>query len=153
MFHPWPTKPKKSMSVSVPMTYSDRMSRGAASAAAPRAPAATRLRVLPGAKEAGGTDEQHEDEEREDADLRQRAVQKEASERLHHAHEQAAEERAGERAEPAEHHHDEGGDHEGVADLRRDVEEGHRHGARGGHARAAEAEGDRVHARYGDADE
>src|SRR5687767_10152220 len=105
MFHPWPTKPKKSMSVNVPTTYSERISRGATTAAAGSAPAAMRSRVLPGTKEAGGSKQQDEDEEGEDPDLGEGAVQEEPTQRLHHAHEQAAQQRAGEGAEATEHHH------------------------------------------------
>src|SRR5687768_13559761 len=98
MFHPWPTKAKKSITVSVPTTYSERTSRGATSAAARIAEAATRSRVLPGTKQTGGANEQHEDEEAEDADLRERAMQEQTTQRFHDAHEEAAQQRPGEGA-------------------------------------------------------
>src|SRR5688572_15202995 len=127
MFQPCPTNAKKSINVSVPRTYSERISSGATSAAPRSAPPAMRLRVLPATQQASRANEEHEDEEGEDADLRERAVQEESPQRLHHAHQQASQERARERAEAAQHDHHEGRDHERAADLRRDVEERHRH--------------------------
>src|SRR5262245_64018891 len=171
MFQPCPTNAKKKTSVSVPSTYSERTSSGMAAATAPRAPRITARAIgapavmrrgvggergaascpVRRAEQSGGPDEQHQDEEDEDADLGERAVQEEAAEGLDDADEQAAEQRARTRAEPAEDDDDERRDHEGVAGLGRHVEERHRHGPRGGHARAAETEGDGVDARDGNA--
>src|SRR5215475_4970062 len=126
MFQPCPTNAKKKTSVSVPSTYSERTRSGMAAATAPRAPRIT-ARVIRApavtrrgmggerwgascpvrrAEQARGADEQHQDEEDEDADLGERAVQEEPAEGLDDADEQPAEQRARERAEPAEDDHD-----------------------------------------------
>src|SRR5262249_56154445 len=61
---------------------------------------------------------QHQDEHDENADLPERLPEIEAAETLHHADEQAADERTRHRAHAAEHDDGEGDEHEGVSDMR-----------------------------------
>src|SRR3990167_2140881 len=93
MFQPWPTKAKKYIRVSVPMMYSERMTSGAAAAAARSTSPAECFRILLGmarAQEAGRPDAQHGDEEGEDPDLGERAMEDEPAQRFDHADEEPA---------------------------------------------------------------
>src|SRR2546425_13230404 len=115
------------MSVRVPMRYSERITAGAATAA-PSSAASPALRGMRRAEDSVGAHEQDQDEEREDGDLRERAVQIESAQRFDDTHEQTAEQRARERAETAQHDDHDSGDDEDGADVGRHVEERHRHG-------------------------
>ena len=69
----------------------------------------------PRSEQAARAHQQHRDEDEEDADLAERLAEKEAGQALHHADEQAADQRAGHRSHAAEHDDGEGDQHEGVA--------------------------------------
>ena len=80
----------------------------------------------------------------EDADLAERLAQQQPAERLHHADQQPAEQRAGEAAHAAEHDDREGDQHEAGADLRVHVVRRQQEARRRAQAGQADAEAHRV---------
>src|SRR4051812_31953373 len=66
-------------------------------------------------------DQEYQDEDDENADLPERLAEIESAEALDHAGEQAADQRARDRAHAAKHHDRKGDQHEGVTGIRIDV--------------------------------
>ena len=102
-------------------------------------------------EQAARSEQQHQDEHEEDADLAERLPEIETAQALHHADQQAADQRAGHRAHAAQHHDGEGDQHEGVADVRIDVIGRDQQARRDREAGRAEAEGHGIDVRDVDA--
>jgi hypothetical protein len=93
---------------------------------------------MPGPEQPLRPEQQHADEDHEDADLAQRFAQQQPAQRLDHADQQPAQQRAGKAAHAAQHHDGEGHQHEARADLRVDVVG--RQQEAGGRAQAGQAD-------------
>ena len=78
----------------------------------------SRCRSRAFSQQAARAKQQHQDEHQENADLAEGFTEIKPAQALHHADDQAAEQRAGIRAHAAQHDGRERNQHEGIADMR-----------------------------------
>src|SRR5215831_15798571 len=149
-FHAWPSKVVYSTMMARLRTKPEDTKTGSSATASAKAPIAASSRT---AEQPLRPEQQDRDEHDEDADLPEALAQPQPAERLDHADDEPARERAGEAPHAAEHHDGERDQHEAVPDLRVDVVGGQQEACRGAQAREADAEAHREHVLDVDADQ